>query len=291
MQGPLTLLNALELSTAYLANRDIQTARLDAEVLLAHVLGVGRLDLYLNFDKPLADLDKSSYRETITRRAAFEPVAYITGKKEFYSLDFVVTRDVLIPRPETELLVDKCLECGKRLEPRLNKPIQIFEIGTGCGAIAICLARKLKHSQIIASDVSEKALAVAADNARRWGVIDRIRFLHGDLFCEFSQPLDIIVSNPPYVAFGEREALQREITEYEPAQAIFAGEHGTEVIEKIIYDAVGRLQPSGHLLLEFGQGQRTEIERLLKTTRAYNSIEVFVDYQNIERIVQVKKHA
>lgn len=291
MQGPLTLLNALEMSTAHLAKRGIQTARLDAEVLLAHVLGVGRLHLYLNFDKLLDDAQKSAYREAIKRRSAFEPVAYIVGKKEFYSLDFVVTRDVLIPRPETELLVDKSLECAKRLDARSNQPVRIFEIGTGCGAIAICIARHVQHSQIIASDVSEKALAIAADNARRLGMIDRIVFLHGDLLCSFNQSLDIIVSNPPYIAFGERQALQREITEYEPVEALFAGKRGTEVIERIIHHAQDRLEPGGFLLLEFAPGQRQDVERLLKATEAYNSVEVFADYQNRERVVQARKRA
>jgi release factor glutamine methyltransferase len=290
MQAPLLLLNALELSTEYLASRGIETARLDAEVLLAHVLTIGRLELYLNFDKPLTDPQKSAYREMIRRRGAFEPVAYITGEKEFYSLDFIVTPDVFIPRPETELLVDKCLECGRRLEGGLNKSLRIFEIGTGCGAIAICLARELKNARIIANDVSEKALAIAAKNAERLEVSERILFIQGDLLGEVSEPLDIVVSNPPYVAYREREIIRREILEYEPAQAIFAGERGTEVIEKIIRDAGNKVQPGGYLLLEFGHGQRKEIERLLEATGEYDSIEVFADYHKIDRVVQAKKH-
>ncbi|MDZ4163895.1 MAG: peptide chain release factor N(5)-glutamine methyltransferase [Smithellaceae bacterium] len=234
------------------------TPRLDAEVLLSHFLNIDRLVLITEPQRPLTDDEVRDFSFWVERRALGEPVAYITGRKEFWSLPFEVNRDVLIPRPETEILVEETLK-----EAAGREDIRILDLGTGSGAIAVALAHELKNARLVATDISHAALMTAERNARTNGVADRITFLPGDLFSPVDGSFDIIVSNPPYIAEEDFPLLPVGVKGYEPSSALLAGPDGTGVLRRIIEAAPTFLNPGGSLLLEIGARQREEVARLL----------------------------
>ena len=246
---PWTIGQLLSWTTEYLERHGSDSPRLDAELLLAEVLDRPRIQLYATFEQEPDEAARGRFRELVKRRAAGEPVAYLLGRREFYSLDFRVTPDVLIPRPETEHLVVTLLDLA-RAEPRPS-PV-IADIGTGSGILAITLAKHLPDARITATDISTAALAVARENAAAHGVEDRIEFVEGDLFggVPEGQTFDFVVSNPPYVSTTEMEQLPGEVHDHEPHGALLAGERGTEVIERLVPQAVERLRDGGHLLIE-----------------------------------------
>jgi release factor glutamine methyltransferase len=252
-------------------------ARADAELLLLHVLGKNKSWLMAHLDEELAEDNAVHYIELIERRFKGEPIQYITGEMEFYGLPFRVTPDVLIPRPETEHLVDKVIELAARFEqPR------ILDIGTGAGAIAVALAHKLPHAHIAATDISERALAVARENAKRNGV--DLRFLLGDLLAPVAgERFEIVVSNPPYVPNADRATLSVEVREHEPALALFAGEDGLDVYRRLIPAVFGALTPGGFVAFEIGCGQSTAIADLL-VHAGFEQIEFIPDLQGILRV-------
>lgn len=257
--------------------------RADAEVLLAHVLGMERVQLYINFDKPLAGEELARYRSFIRRRSSCEPTQYITGKQEFWSLDFEVTPAVLIPRPETEVIVEKALALTG------DKPALVLDLGTGSGAIAVALAHEREGIRVVAADKSWLAIEVARRNARRNGVAGKIFFTVLDLFEPLAaRPLfDIIVSNPPYISDAEFLDLAPEIANYEPSLALRGGgERGLAVIKRILEQFVSRLKPQGSLLMEIGLGQAEILETTVLLPRAgrYAFIE---DYSGIRRVLHV----
>ena len=213
-ENPLSIRGALLWGAQVLLQAGLENSRLDAEVLLRHVLDLEKEQLYMNGDAPISAGQEGKFRELVLRRSRREPVAYITGRKEFWSLDFFVSSAVLIPRPETELLVELVLQYVGRLAG--GRPVRVLDIGTGSGAISVCLARELPAAQIVALDISPVALDVARVNAERHGVADRIRFLTGDLFSVGLETFDLIVSNPPYIRSGELPWLAPEIREWEP---------------------------------------------------------------------------
>jgi release factor glutamine methyltransferase len=241
----------------------------------------GRTILYSQPGKHLTEKEYEEYQQWIERRTHGEPVAYIVGKREFWSLPFEVSRHVLIPRPETEILVEEVL---KICEGGGIKTPRILEIGTGCGAISVSLASELKGAHIVATDISWEAIKVAKKNAHNNVVENQISFLIGDLFQPVSGKFDIIVSNPPYISEEEYDNLPLEVREFEPKSALLAGTDGTEFHGTIIREGVLYLDMGGSLLMEMGAGQKDRIENMLKESHLYDNIAFRADYAGINRV-------
>ncbi len=275
---------ALQVARSRLAATS-QNPRRDAEVLLAHILGCGQTALLTHPERPLSLPELARYESFLTRRLASEPMQYITGAQEFFGLLFEVTPDVLIPRPETEQLVEALLE---RIGPQANARIvntRILDVGTGSGAIAVALAHTLPQSQVTALDLSLAALEVARRNAERHGVSERVRFLHSDLLeAVDSADFDAVVSNPPYVA--DAEVLERQVSDYEPHSALYAGPTGLEVYERLIPQVRKVLKPEGWLLLEVGFGQSPALLRLLSD---WTDVSFQNDLQGIPRVAVARR--
>ena len=271
----------------FLHDTGIESARLDAEVLLGYVLDMEKVEIYLCTESAFNDNRANRFRELLMRRAKGEPVAYITGRKEFWSLDFVVTPDVLIPRPETELLVELALEgtVGKA-------PLKILDIGTGSGAIAITLAKELPKAQIWAVDLSAAALKIAEVNARRHSVTERIQFLHGDLFdpiTELGHSFDIIVSNPPYVLTKGIATLAPEIHDWEPKLALDGGPDGLSSYRRIIERAHKYLTFEGRVLLEVGDGLGKAVAELFARAGGFGATTIYRDFAAKDRVIGALK--
>ena len=276
-----TIGELIKLSAGYLEEKGCSSARLDAELLLAHVLELDRLDLYLNFDKPLDNREVSEYRSLIGRRGQRIPVAYLTGVKEFYSLPFKVTPAVLIPRPETEFIIDKILEL---VEP--DEPVKILEIGTGSGAIAIALACQDPNFSITATDISREALDIAKNNAANLEVCHQISFVEADLFTNVEGKFEIICSNPPYIPSDELSGLAPELFE-EPRLALDGGSDGLCFYNKILEQASSYLENPGFVVLEIGWNQ-AETVRKLGVQAGFLWLETVVDYGGNDRVVIFK---
>lgn len=276
-----TIGELIKLSAGYLEEKGCSSARLDAELLLAHVLELDRLDLYLNFDKPLDNREVSEYRSLIGRRGQRIPVAYLTGVKEFYSLPFKVTPAVLIPRPETEFIIDKILEL---VEP--DEPVKILEIGTGSGAIAIALACQDPNFSITATDISREALDIAKNNAANLEVCHQISFVEADLFTNVEGKFEIICSNPPYIPSDELSGLAPELFE-EPSLALDGGSDGLCFYKKILEQASSYLEKPGFVVLEIGWNQ-AEAVRKLGVQAGFLWLETVVDYGGNDRVVIFK---
>lgn len=268
-----TFAEAIESATALLAPS--ATAQRDAELLLLHVAGITRADLMTHPERELTERQSNHYQAAITRRAHHEPVQHILGKQEFYGRDFIVNRLVLIPRPETEHVVESALAI--RPEPK-----SILDIGTGSGILAITLALELPNATVTATDISTAALAVAQKNAQQLGAEERVGFVISDLFAALGdERFDCIVSNPPYVATSE--VLEPQVREYEPATALYAGEDGLAIYRRLIPEAAGHLAPGGHLLLEIGHGQRDALEQMLAQS-GFEDVRFVNDLQGIPRV-------
>ena len=262
-----------------LAGPHPERARRDSELLLLHVIRRERAGLLARWKEVLPEDEAANYIEMLARRAAGEPMQYIFGETEFYGLPFRVTRDVLIPRPETEHLVEAVLHKVSALAaPR------IADVGTGSGAIAVALGHALPLAILTAIDFSQRALLLAEDNARRNGVAGRIRFLRGSILTPAAgERFDIIVSNPPYVPAGDRATLTVEVREHEPGLALFAGADGLDVIRRLIPEALAALVPGGCLAMEFGFGQQPAVSSLLQAA-GFAEIEFTADLQGIPRV-------
>lgn len=279
----MTLRQAVAEAAAHLSTNphfNVEVRR-DAELLLLHTLRITRAQFLANPARILTEEEQSLYRQAIARRLTNEPVQYITGHQEFFGLDLRVTPATLIPRPETEHLVEAVLE---RL-PR-SRPLTILDIGTGTGAIAIALAANLPQAQLVATDISSEALPVAESNARAHGLAGRIRFLHSDLLSGLPLPeqssfFDAIVSNPPYVAESDRDTLHPQVRDFEPARALFSGAHGLDIYRRLIPQAHAALKPGGLLALEIGHGQHDDLAHLLS---AWNDVHFVNDLQQIPRV-------
>jgi release factor glutamine methyltransferase len=255
-----TVLELLRWTTEYFEKVGIDSARLDAEILLAHALEADRLRLYIDFEKPVLAEERDRFRELVRRRAQERmPVSLLLGEREFWSLRFRVSGDVLTPRPETETLV----EAGLSKIPDTKSTARILDIGTGSGAIALSLAAERPAAEVVATDLSEAALQIATENADHLHMGERVRFLAGDLFEPVaSERFDLIVSNPPYVARADAGSLPPELS-HEPEMALFAGEDGLDVIRALVSKAGDHLSPGGWLLIEHSPEQVEEIERAL----------------------------
>ena len=274
------LKEALHETEVVLARQHIEDPRLESELLLRHVLGISRVQLYQDLHRELGPREEADFGRLIERRLSAEPVAYITGHREFYGLDFYVDRGVLIPRPETELLVEKALGLAR------EKPIgSIADVGTGSGAIAVSLALNLPQTRIYATDVSDSALRVALLNCRRHGVADRVCLLEGDLLDPLPEPVDLIVANPPYVT--EAEVREQGLATFEPELALNGGYDGLEKIRKLCCKLDEKLHPEGTLLLEIGLGQSQTIVGLLRGLFPLAKIEITPDLSGIDRVVSL----
>ena len=265
----------LRRSASWLAGKGFESARLEAELLLAHVLGVSRLELYTESERPLEQREVDAYRALLRRRAEGEPAAYLTGEREFYGLAFHVDADVLVPRPETELLVDRAREL---------RPATVLDLGTGCGCIAVACAVRLPEAALVATDLSARALEIAEVNARRHGVADRIRFLEGDLFrpLEEGERFDLVVSNPPYVPEGRA----REVGRHEPHAALYSGADGLDLLRRLVPAAGAHLAPAGTLLAEIGEDQGEAVRALAR--EHFASVEIHPDLAGLDRYLEAR---
>jgi release factor glutamine methyltransferase len=283
----LTVLESIQLSTEYLEKKGIESPRTNAELLLADILGCKRLDLYLKFDRPVSEEEKVKYREYISRRGKFEPLQYILGFVEFYGLKFFVDKNVLIPRQETETLIDTILNQNKE-----EKGLRILDIGTGTGNLPVCLAKHLADSTITTIDVSDKALNIAKKNIELHNLTDRINLEKIDILKETiiaGNQYDIVVSNPPYVDEVQYNTLQKEITEFEPKSAVTDFSDGFSFYNRIseIHDSL--LQQSGKVYFEIGAGQSEQVQNIMKNNNLDN-VQVIKDYLDIDRVIYgVKK--
>jgi release factor glutamine methyltransferase len=308
-----TILKLIEWTIDFFTKHSIPNPRLDAELLLSHILNIRRIDLYLSFDKTVPENELALFKGCIQRRIKREPLQYIIGSQDFFGVSIKVTPDVLIPRPETEILVEEVLKhCHSEAEGRRISCNQlssgdpspsaqddmaathILDLCTGSGCIIAALADKLPEANFVGIDISEKALEIARQNIFKWK--DRVRLLNGNLFeplvchseqSEESPSFDIIVSNPPYVAESEWPTLQPEIRDYEPKNALIAGADGLAIIREIIDNAHRFLKPAGLLAMEIGDGQADAVKKIIADNGHYNEVNIIKDYGGLERILLV----
>jgi release factor glutamine methyltransferase len=264
----------------------IPSARLDAEVLLSFSLGCDHLEFYKNPDMTISETKLSAFRNLIFRRSQWEPVAYITGRKEFWTFVLEVNSSVLIPRPDTEIIVEEALNLCRKMD---SSEIKILDIGTGSGAIAIALASEITGAKVVATDISSPALNLAQKNAAALGLKEKIDFRQGDLFEPLDDIFDIIVCNPPYIAADEYEKLPAGVKDYEPREALLAGKSGLEFYEKLIYQAAGFLKKNGWLLLEIGAKQEAGVRGIMEAAGFYDSIEMRRDYAELPRVMKARR--
>ena len=271
----MTVLEVIKRSAEFLAKKGVEESRLHAELLLAHVMRLPRMQLYLNFERPLKAGELDSYREMVRRRALREPLQHIVGSTSFCGLEIAVNRQVLIPRPETELLAEQGWQFLSTLAPTksvLNEGTttrggpSALDFGTGSGCVALALAAKCPAAIIYALDISSEALETAALNARNLGLSDRIKFLQGDHLAAIPEGLrfDLIISNPPYIPGAEIASLQPEVRDFDPRQALDGGSDGLDFYRRLAGEAPARLSAKGRLMVEFGDGQATAIRDLLQ---------------------------
>ncbi len=276
----MTVREALTRAREILVANSIGDSALESELLLRHTLKASRAQLYLDYERELGTEAERAFWDLIRRRVSREPAAYITGHREFYGLDFHVDGNVLIPRPESELLVEQALElAGKRAIST------IADVGTGCGAIAVSLALSLPQARVYATDISAAALEVALSNCQKHGVADRVRLLVGDMLDPLPEPVDLMVANLPYVRESELSLVNT--LDFEPSLALNGGSDGLEKVRRLSAQAVNKLRPGGCLLLEIGHGQRKAVTTLLHSLFPAAGLEVTADLAGIDRVVSL----
>ncbi len=286
-----TLGEALAVAEHWLrAVPDSESAALDAQLLLAHVTGLARTTILAYPERPLAPEDAERYAALVTRRVAHEPVAYLIGHREFMGLDFLTDARALIPRPETELLVEAALaEVRARLARPTSPAPVVADIGAGSGAIAVALGRlEPRLATIYATDISADALALACENAQRLGVMERIRFLEGDLLLPLPEPVDVLLANLPYVAPRDAPTLSDDVRRYEPSLALYGGDDGLGHLRRFFAQTPGRVKPGATILLEFGYDQRAAVVALARTTFPVADIRIVADYAGWDRLAVVR---
>ena len=276
--------------TEYFTDKGVDSPRLSAELLLSYVLATKRIELYTQFDRPVAKQQLDQLHDLVKRAGQHEPVAYLTGKTEFYSLELNVTADCMIPRPETELLAERAIEF---LRTRTGTQF-VCDLCTGCGCIAVAIAKNFPDARIIATDISSAALAVAAVNIEKHQLNDQVTLLCGDLFEPLVRQLDVeefdlIACNPPYVSAAEYEKVAKNVKDYEPKLALLAGTDGMDIYRRIVEKAGQFLKPDAVLMLEIGYAQGPAIRDLLEQTGTFAEIKVEKDLHNNDRIVSAKK--
>ena len=274
----MTVLEVLQATTAYFKKHNVENPRLNAEHLLAHVLGRKRIELYLEFERKLTETELGPLRELVKRRTEGEPLQHLLGTVEFCGQTFFCDRRALVPRPETEQLVELITDCGLRIAN-----YRVVDVGTGSGVIALSLAAKFPEAQIIAVDVSADALALAQENATRLNLIGRVRFLRSHLLEKVEGAFDLIVANLPYISTQDRHTLSREVL-HDPEVALFAGARGDELVRELIDQAPSRLRPGGMLALEIGLGQSEALLSAL-AEKKYRDICSKNDYNGVKRFL------
>lgn len=265
------------------SERGIENGRLEAELLLAHVLGIKRLDLYLQFDRELTERQLEDFRGFVRRRLKREPLQYITGRAQFRELDLAVDRRGLIPRPETEVLVGEVV----RFVKERALPLRLIDIGVGSGAIALSLAHECSGVAVVATDISEDAISLARENAVAVAVAGAVEWRLGGVWDAVAADdrFDVVVSNPPYIADAERAGLQPEVRDWEPSEALFAGVDGLDVVRALIGDAPRHMNDGALLALEIGMTQAAEVVLLMEATTSFEQIRVVRDLSGRDRIV------
>ena len=307
---------ALTAAVERLEAAEIGSPRLNGETLLMFVLGVNRAYLYAHPERELNSEEQARYDEAVAQRSTGMPSQYITGHQEFWGLDFLVTPAVLIPRPETEHVVETVLELGREAQQRSSVKLSIADVGTGSGCIALALANELPLAEIYATDISSEALEIARANAARLQLASRVQFLHCDVLEAIAGPsvilsgasppsadersrktpilvpalsdLDFVVSNPPYVAYREADKVQKSVREFEPLHAVFAGVDGLDVISRLVEQAQMALKPGGWLAVEIGYSMREQVVALLQPT-AWQDVRVVPDLQGIPRVIVAER--
>jgi release factor glutamine methyltransferase len=284
-----TIAEAIQKAAETLAAHNVPDVRLDAELLMRHALGKDRAWLLVHMQDRLDDQGQRFFERSIERRKHREPLQYITGTQEFWGIPLTVTPDVLIPRPETEFVVEAALKAVSGLDT----PV-VVDLCAGSGCIAISLAKELPKARVFATDRSDRAVHIARENARKNGVADRIRFLEGDLFGPLEEMdlrgrIDGIAANPPYVRSGDLTKLQPEVRDFEPEMALVAGPEGTEIAERIIHQAPEYLKPGGSLIMEMGIGQAAALRKILEETRRFGPAGIVKDLAGIERVIVARR--
>ena len=279
----LTVIESINLSEKYLREKGINEPRINAEIMLAEILRCKRLDLYLRFDRPLKEEERNKYREFLARRGNHEPLQYILNKTEFYGLEFYVDENVLIPRPDTEILVEEIIERFSKSESE----IKILEVGTGSGNIAVALAKNISAAEITAVDVSKEALKIAERNAETNG-IKNIIFKAVDIFDEeimkSGEKYDVIVSNPPYIPKDNLETSEKEVKDYEPLNALSDGKNGLSFYERICETGKEKLNENGMIFFEIEKDADEKVKTIMEK-KGYKKIETKKDYSGITRII------
>ena len=298
-----TIGKLIEWTRGFFEKKGIAQPRLEAEILLAHILGIERIDLYMKYDQAVGEAERTAFRELVRRRSEREPTRYLVGTNEFMSLAFKVTPACLIPRPETEMLVEETLRlAGIKRRPAGAAPSDspvtaatVIELCTGCGCVAVSLAAYMPGGRVTATDISPAALEVARTNAEAHGVADRVTFLEGDLFAPLDaadvQPADFLLANPPYVSEADWSKLEPEIRDHEPRQALVAGPTGTEVVERILKGAPAYLKPGGTMLVEIGAEQGPAVAAAAAATRGLTDVRILKDYAGLGRILMARREA
>jgi len=289
-QAAWTILSLIRWTDERFKKAGLTTPRLDAEVLLAHTLGVDRVWLYTHFDQPLQREELSRFKRLIQRRLRHEPLAYILGHREFWSLPFRVTPDVLIPRPETEILVAEGLKVLNSPE-QPGRQLQVLEIGTGSGAVSVALAKELPLVSVVATDLSPKALSIAEENAAKNGVRERIFFVEGDLFHPLGKgsKFDLIVTNPPYIATDKLSSLPPEVRDFEPRKALDGGKDGLAFYRRALPVLSQFLKPKGWFLAEIGAGQEREVQRMAEKAPELAAFDFVPDLAGIKRVFRAQR--
>jgi release factor glutamine methyltransferase len=282
-----TVGSLLNWTASFLAQKQCESPRIDTEVLLAHVLDCQRIDLYgIRHGEQASDDVRQRYRELIRKRIEGCPVAYLVGRKEFFSLVFEVSPAVLIPRPDSEVAVMECLAIAKPLAS-----LRVLDIGTGSGNLAVALARHHPGAQVTAVDISADALQIAGRNAESHGVAGRVTFLQGDMFAPLtaSEPFDVVISNPPYIPTADMPRLPVGVRDFEPRQALDGGTSGFEVFERLITGACQHLRQGGWLIVEIGAPQESEARRRLEAVGSYELLPTVRDFSGHPRVVKARR--
>lgn len=290
--GTWTVRRLLEWTTGFFTRKEVDPARLSAELLLSHVLKVPRIKLYTDYERALSEKDLATFRDLVRRAGEQEPIAYLTGTAHFFNLEFEVTRDVLIPRPDTETVVENVLQLARN-QVGFESP-RVLDLCTGSGCIAAAIAYHLKTAVVTATEISPAAVAVARRNVERIGLGGRVLVEEGDLFEPISrmvdaQPFNLVVSNPPYIPTGQIETLDRSVREYEPVQALDGGMDGLNFHRRILAEAPARLVSGGRVYLEIAFDQGPQAEDLAKTFNAFEDVRIVKDYGGHDRVLTAKR--
>ena len=292
--GPWTVRKLLEWTPGFLTKKGVDQPRLSAELLLSHVLMLSRIQLYTGYERVLNDPQLAMFRDLVRRAGEQEPIAYLTGKAHFFSLEFAVNRDVLIPRPDTETLVENVLQTVRH-QPGLESP-RVLDLCTGSGCVAAAIAKNLKSANVLAIDISEKAAAVARQNVLQLGLADRISIEVGDLFSPLqkivdARPFDLIVGNPPYIAADQLAGLDKSVRDYEPMLALDGGVDGLVIHRRILAKAADHLSPAGKIFLEIAFDQGAAAREMAAGYDAYEAVRILKDFGARDRVLAMQRKA